>query len=233
MTSRAKSTNRLRQRTFFIPLRQPVDFRWTERQSPSPGGRATVSRRAAPGEGPQHLVRPCAPGIKILRRGAQKTAPRMTGWKACPTKAGVHLSIRARRTAVIACALIAAWAAMMAAGCQIRRPPNDHARQQILYTSVGSDPQTFNPILITDAVSGELLSDRLRKPGAGQSGHHAAGAGAGRKMGNRARSEIDHVSPPPRCAMVRRPAAYGARCPLHDAVSSTIRRYPTASARDF
>ena len=48
---------------------------------------------------------------------------------------------------------------MMAAGCQIRRPPNDHARQQILYTSVGSDPQTFNPILITDAVSGELLSD--------------------------------------------------------------------------
>lgn len=64
-----------------------------------------------------------------------------------------------RRTAVIGCALIAAWAAMLAAGCQIRRPPNEHARQQILYTSVGSDPQTFNPILITDAISGELLSD--------------------------------------------------------------------------
>src|SRR5690349_602169 len=44
-------------------------------------------------------------------------------------------------------------------GCQVRRPANNHARQQILNLAFGSDPQTFNPILITDAVSGELLGD--------------------------------------------------------------------------
>ena len=44
-------------------------------------------------------------------------------------------------------------------GCQVRRPANNHARQQILNSATGSDPQTFNPILVTDAVSGELLGD--------------------------------------------------------------------------
>ncbi len=44
-------------------------------------------------------------------------------------------------------------------GCQVRRPSNNHAQQQILNTATGSDPQTFNPILVTDAVSGELLGD--------------------------------------------------------------------------
>ena len=50
-------------------------------------------------------------------------------------------------------------AAGLAAGCQVRRPVNNHAREQILYTAAAADPQTFNPILITDAVSGELLGD--------------------------------------------------------------------------
>ncbi len=49
--------------------------------------------------------------------------------------------------------------AALAAGCEVRRPTNNHADQQILYTAVGADPQTFNPILVTDAVSGELLGD--------------------------------------------------------------------------
>jgi peptide/nickel transport system substrate-binding protein len=53
------------------------------------------------------------------------------------------------------CCLVAA----LAAGCEVRRPASNHARQQILYTSVGADPQTFNPILVTDAVSAELLGD--------------------------------------------------------------------------
>lgn len=44
-------------------------------------------------------------------------------------------------------------------GCQVRRPSNNHAQQQILNSATGSDPQTFNPILVTDAVSGELLGD--------------------------------------------------------------------------
>jgi len=60
----------------------------------------------------------------------------------------------AKRIFVAVCMLAA-----LAAGCQVRRAGNDHARQQILYTATGADPQTFNPILITDAVSGELLND--------------------------------------------------------------------------
>ncbi len=60
-----------------------------------------------------------------------------------------------RRIALIACCVLAA----LIAGCQVRRAANDHARQQILYTAIVSDPQTFNPILVTDAYSGEILGD--------------------------------------------------------------------------
>ncbi len=55
--------------------------------------------------------------------------------------------------------LIAVCALALTAGCQVRRAANDHARQQILYTAISSDPQTFNPILVTDAYSGEILGD--------------------------------------------------------------------------
>ncbi len=60
-----------------------------------------------------------------------------------------------RRIGPIACCAIALWCA----GCEVRRPANDRARQQVLYTAIVSDPQTFNPILITDAYSSEILGD--------------------------------------------------------------------------
>jgi peptide/nickel transport system substrate-binding protein len=55
--------------------------------------------------------------------------------------------------------IFATIALVAAAGCNVNRPHNNHEQQQILYTSIGSDPQTFNPILVTDAVSGDLLGD--------------------------------------------------------------------------
>src|SRR5579862_5909546 len=60
-----------------------------------------------------------------------------------------------RRIGPIACCAIALWCA----GCEVRRPANDRARQQVLYTAIVSDPQPFNPILITDAYSSEILGD--------------------------------------------------------------------------
>jgi peptide/nickel transport system substrate-binding protein len=44
-------------------------------------------------------------------------------------------------------------------GCRVNRPAKDHAANQILYFATASDPRTFNPILITDATSGQLTSD--------------------------------------------------------------------------
>jgi peptide/nickel transport system substrate-binding protein len=60
----------------------------------------------------------------------------------------------ARRIVFTACVMAA-----VTAGCHVRRAANEHARQQILYTAIVSDPQTFNPILITDAYSSEILGD--------------------------------------------------------------------------
>jgi len=54
---------------------------------------------------------------------------------------------------------IALLAAVVATGCRVNRPANDHAKQQILYDTLGSDPRTFNPIIVTDATSGSLLGD--------------------------------------------------------------------------
>ena len=47
----------------------------------------------------------------------------------------------------------------MIAGCHVNRPPNDHAVTQTLYSSMVSDPRTFNPILVTDAASGQAVGD--------------------------------------------------------------------------
>jgi peptide/nickel transport system substrate-binding protein len=47
----------------------------------------------------------------------------------------------------------------LALGCKVNRPANDHAKNQILYMAIASDPRTFNPILITDASSGQLTGD--------------------------------------------------------------------------
>jgi peptide/nickel transport system substrate-binding protein len=54
---------------------------------------------------------------------------------------------------------IALLAVPIFAGCRVNRPANDHATTQTLYTVVGSDPRTFNPILITDSSSGQLTGD--------------------------------------------------------------------------
>lgn len=43
--------------------------------------------------------------------------------------------------------------------CKVNRPKVDHAREQTLYEAVGSEPRTFNPILVTDATSADLTGD--------------------------------------------------------------------------
>jgi peptide/nickel transport system substrate-binding protein len=46
-----------------------------------------------------------------------------------------------------------------AAGCRVNRARINHAREQMLYTAITGDPKTFNPILVTDATSGNLTND--------------------------------------------------------------------------
>jgi peptide/nickel transport system substrate-binding protein len=61
------------------------------------------------------------------------------------------------RSAIICAAALSSLAIFP--GCRVNRPASDHATSQILYTVVGSDPRTFNPILVTDATSGRLTGD--------------------------------------------------------------------------
>ena len=65
---------------------------------------------------------------------------------------------RQRILSIITCAIALSSFAIFA-GCRVSRPDNDHAKGQILYTAVGSDPRTFNPILITDGTSSALTGD--------------------------------------------------------------------------
>ena len=67
-------------------------------------------------------------------------------------------SVRDRILRVAACALALLSLAIFA-GCRVNRAGNEHEKSQILYTVIGSDPRTFNPILITDASSGTLTGD--------------------------------------------------------------------------
>lgn len=62
-----------------------------------------------------------------------------------------------RMRGLVSAAAMAALAA--AAGCHVNRPPNDHAATQTLYTSMTSDPGTFNPIIVTDSASGDAIGD--------------------------------------------------------------------------
>ncbi len=55
--------------------------------------------------------------------------------------------------------MIAAATLATLPGCRVNRPTRDHAANQILYLATASDPRTFNPILITDATSGQLTGD--------------------------------------------------------------------------
>ena len=67
-------------------------------------------------------------------------------------------SMRKRFLTSITCALALSSVAI-SMGCRVNRASNDHAKNQILYTAMASDPRTFNPILITDATSSALTSD--------------------------------------------------------------------------
>ncbi len=62
-----------------------------------------------------------------------------------------------RAASRILIAALVAFAIAAGAGCNVDRAHNDHVQQQILQTSTSSDPQTFNPILVTDVVSGRVL----------------------------------------------------------------------------
>jgi len=59
---------------------------------------------------------------------------------------------------ILSCAIALSSIAVVS-GCRVNRPGSNREKDQILYTVVGSDPRTFNPILITDASSGQLTSD--------------------------------------------------------------------------
>src|SRR6267378_1215353 len=63
-----------------------------------------------------------------------------------------------RLSSSMTCAIVVATLALLP-GCRVNRPTKDHAKNQILYHAIGSDPRTFNPILITDASSGQLTND--------------------------------------------------------------------------
>ena len=67
-------------------------------------------------------------------------------------------SLRKRIPAAITCAIALSSLAIFT-GCHVNRPDADHAKAQVLYSAVGSDPRTFNPILITDSTSGTLTGD--------------------------------------------------------------------------
>ena len=66
------------------------------------------------------------------------------------------------RGALAAIAIVAA----LVSGCHIKRPANDHAQQQVLYSATISDPKTFNPVLVTDAgsagITGNLFEGLVR-----------------------------------------------------------------------
>jgi peptide/nickel transport system substrate-binding protein len=55
--------------------------------------------------------------------------------------------------------LCAALALLAVAGCRVQRPASQHERDQILYRSSISDPRTFNPILVTDSASDQVIGD--------------------------------------------------------------------------
>lgn len=55
--------------------------------------------------------------------------------------------------------IAAALVALLCAGCRVQPPNQGHAREQMLFQSMTSDPRTFNPILVTDGASGQALGD--------------------------------------------------------------------------
>jgi peptide/nickel transport system substrate-binding protein len=72
-----------------------------------------------------------------------------------------QITAESRRKRILSAAICATALLSIAifAGCRVNRTGNEHAKVQILYTVIGSDPRTFNPILITDSSSGQLTGD--------------------------------------------------------------------------
>ena len=99
----------------------------------------------------------------------------------------------------------------------MQQPPNHHEREQILYQSTISDPRTFNPILVTDSASGEVVGDlfeglvrinpitTLPEPGLAESWELERWR------------QVDRFPSASRREMVRRRAIHRARRGLHDA----------------
>ncbi len=48
---------------------------------------------------------------------------------------------------------------IVAAGCRVQHASDNHAAQQIIYTSMVGDPRTFNPVIATDLYSGTVIGD--------------------------------------------------------------------------
>src|SRR5580692_8460508 len=67
-------------------------------------------------------------------------------------------SLRNGILSVVTCAITMTSLAILS-GCRVSRSGSDHAKSQILYSAVLGDPRTFNPILVTDATSGQLTGD--------------------------------------------------------------------------
>jgi peptide/nickel transport system substrate-binding protein len=67
-------------------------------------------------------------------------------------------SRRRRILSILTCAIALSSIAIVA-GCRVNRPGSNREKDQILYTVIGSDPRTFNPILITDASSSAITND--------------------------------------------------------------------------
>jgi peptide/nickel transport system substrate-binding protein len=65
--------------------------------------------------------------------------------------------VRAHGALIVIASVVLAVAG--ASGCRVNRAPNDHAVAQTLYDSMGTDPGTFNPILVTDSASNQAVGD--------------------------------------------------------------------------
>src|SRR5258708_8671362 len=52
-----------------------------------------------------------------------------------------------------------AMLAMVTAGCRVHHASDNHAEQQIMYSSMVGDPRTFNPVIANDAYSAAVVND--------------------------------------------------------------------------
>ncbi|HZP44461.1 MAG TPA: ABC transporter substrate-binding protein [Candidatus Binataceae bacterium] len=94
------------------------------------------------------------------RRRLNRVLPRaLDDTRDCHT--GVLRSRPSRVLPLMGLPLMRLWPCvlLLACGCRVNRPPNDHAATQTLYSSMGSDPGTFNPILVTDSASADAIGD--------------------------------------------------------------------------